>query len=70
MKNRFNIYGRFIIEIVKQDGRWTAFHMGEGTRRKVTDLVILNHIKETELMEYLDDFYHEYATINSRITVL
>ncbi len=58
---KFDIYGRFVLEIIRRNGRWAVFRAGAGTRRPEPDLVIPPDIAEGELAGYLEDVYHELA---------
>lgn len=59
---RIDLYGREI-EAVKHDAGWKVFHVGtDGTRRPATDVVVPSWVSEGELVEYLDDLFHEHAT--------
>ena len=61
---RFNIYGRYDLEVARVDGAW-AVHRVEGrgpaARRRRADLVIPAGLGETEVATYLDDLLHELA---------
>ena len=60
---KFDIYGRKILEVVRRDGEWLAFYPGSGgVKRKADDIVILAHVSEAELKEYIGDVFHEWAT--------
>lgn len=58
---RFDIYGRFVLAIRREHGRWAAYRLGNGTRRPESTLVLPDELTEAELPTYLDDIYHEYA---------
>jgi hypothetical protein len=42
----FDVYGRFVVEVVRSGGRWTAYYVGEGKK---------------SLADHLDVLFHEYA---------
>ncbi|WP_073276657.1 DUF7661 family protein [Microbulbifer donghaiensis] len=58
---KFDVYGRFTVEIRREGDRWRAFRGGDGKWVPVPDLLIPPDILESELPVYLDDFYHELA---------
>ena len=66
---RFDVFGRDVL-IVEQDGGWQAFYVGsEGKRRPARDISVPSHINESEMLRYLDDLCHEWATDrNSSVT--
>ncbi len=57
----FDIYGRFRVEVVQEQGQWRAYRPGVGTRVRVNDLVIPPDLDATELATFLDDIYHEHG---------
>jgi len=67
---RFDIYGRFQVEIRREGGAWAAYRPGAGTRVPMADLVIPAHLASADLVTYLDDVYHEYAGIGDEIAAL
>ena len=57
----FDIYGRFLIEVQKTDSGWAAYRKSSGLRAPYPDLVFPADLKESELEQFLDDHFHEYA---------
>lgn len=59
---RINLYGKEI-EVVASTTGWTVFYRGdEGKKRLATDVTIPAEVAESELLLYLADIYHEFAT--------
>lgn len=58
---RFNIYGRFHLEVRREQGRSMAYRLTSGTRVPEEELVIPAELGEHELAVYLDDIFHELA---------
>ncbi|MEM9316672.1 MAG: hypothetical protein AAGA95_18840 [Pseudomonadota bacterium] len=59
---KFDVFGRRV-QVARQDGRWTAFYAGdEGKRRIATDIVIPEDTPEEDLITYLADLCHEWAS--------
>jgi len=58
---RFDIYGRYQLEVVRKNERWKIYRLDNGKRREVTDLVIPALLPSNELATYLDDILHELA---------
>lgn len=58
---KFDIYNRFIIEIIRKDGRWLAFRLGEGSKIPEANLIVPQDLGESELITFLDDIFHECA---------
>jgi hypothetical protein len=64
---KFNIYGRFQVEVRRESDSWIAYRTAPGTRRRVEELVIPCELTTDELAAYLDAFYHEYAQPGKRV---
>ena len=59
---KFNLYGRKI-EVIRSQGSWRVFYLGpEGKKRLAEDLLIPNHVQEEDLLRYLEDLLHEWAS--------
>lgn len=59
---KFDVFGRWVL-IAEKDGGWEAFYLGnEGKRRVAKDIVVPPNIKESQMLQYLDDLCHEWAT--------
>ena len=58
----FDVFGR-IMQAQRMDGRWQLFLVGaEGKRRLVPDVTVPAHLSAEELLTFLDDLYHEFAS--------
>lgn len=66
----FSIYDRFKLEVIRKDGRWMAFRIGERLKRSEDNLVFPPDLTEDGLVTYLDDIYHELASPGKCITKL
>ncbi len=64
---KFSIYGRFDIEVCREQGQWRAYRCGQGLRRLEPSLYIPAELNESEIIVYLDDVFHEYATPDAAI---
>jgi len=60
------------MEVVRRNGEWLAFYCGnEGKKRKAEGLFIPGALSEAEVIEYIDDLFHEMATpSNSSVKVV
>jgi hypothetical protein len=55
-------YGREL-QIVRGGERWTVYDLGsESKRRKAADIKIPSDVAVDEIVQYLSDLLHEYAT--------
>ena len=59
---KIDVFGKDVL-IVEKDGGWEAFYLGnEGKRRVAKDITVPSSISESEMIQYLDDLCHEWAT--------
>ena len=58
---KFDVFGRFQLDVVREGGRWAAYSLGVGKRIKRDDLAIPPFLEAAEIGGYLDDLYHEMA---------
>lgn len=56
---RFDVYGRYELDIEWRSQRRVVYERGEGKRRARPDLTIPPDVPEEELGAYLDDLLHE-----------
>ena len=59
---KFDVYGRFQLEIVREGERWTVYNLAQGKRSVARDVVIPPEVTSGERATYLDDLFHEAAT--------
>lgn len=55
---RFDIFGRYVLDVRRDGGRWIAYRVGEGTRRPV-NLHVPSDLEDAQLDRYLEDLLHE-----------
>jgi len=59
---KYSVFGRKL-EIFKNQGKWKVFILGaDGKKRIANDIFIPSDMKECDLMIYLEDLLHEWAT--------
>lgn len=68
---KFDVYGRFQIEVCRDANRWVAYRLALGKRMRITEVAILEDIKTSqEIARYLDDLYHESARPGQSVSVI
>jgi hypothetical protein len=67
---KFDIYGRFQVEVRREDGAWAVYRAEQGKRTPCADVVIPPDVPADELAIYLDDIFHEYAGHGDDIRVI
>jgi len=58
---KFNIYGRFQVEVRRENDVWAVYRSESGKRRRLNDVVVPPDLVADELAIYLDDVFHEFA---------
>ena len=58
---KFNIYGRFRVDVRRENDAWAVYRAAPGKRVPFEDVVIPPDVAAAELATYLDDIFHEYA---------
>jgi hypothetical protein len=58
---RFDVYGRFVIEVARTGNHWTVYYVGEGLKRPAPDIRLPPEADEASLADHLDDLLHEYG---------
>lgn len=61
MRQRFDVFGREIIVDKTQNG-WRALIAGQEGKHRPADFQIPSNLKQEDILGYLDDLFHEYAT--------
>jgi hypothetical protein len=63
VKMRFDIYGRFQVEVRRENNGWVAYRAELGKRARLHDVVIPSDLDANDIGTYLDDVFHEFAGI-------
>ena len=58
---KFDIYGRFQVDVRRENDAWVVYRVALGKRRWFDDVVIPPDVPADGLATYLDDIFHEYA---------
>jgi hypothetical protein len=64
---RFDIYGRFQLEVRRGNDCWEVYRHDLGKRARVSDVVIPSTLPEDEIATWLDDIYHEFSGPGQRV---
>lgn len=67
---KFNIYGRFQVEVRREDASWVVYRVEMGKRARLHDVAIPSELAPDEIAIYLDDVFHEFAGIGQRVEQL
>jgi len=68
---KFDVYGRFRVEVCREADRWIAYRVAPGKRIRITEFAIPEEIQTSaEIARYLDDLYHEAARPGQAVSIL
>jgi hypothetical protein len=67
VKMRFDIYGRFRVEVRREHDAWVAYRSELGKRARLDDVVIPPDLVPDDIGTYLDDVFHEFAGIGQSV---
>lgn len=68
---KFDVYGRFRVEVCRESDRWVAYRLTPGKRMRITEFAIPEELQTPhEIARYLDDLYHEAARPGQTISVI
>jgi len=56
---RFDVYGRYQLEVLRENDAWVVYRQGSGSRSPAADLVVPENLGASEIATYLDDLLHE-----------
>lgn len=60
---RLDIFGRLGLEMTRVGNHWIAHYLGaDGKKRPADDMRIPDHLGEDEIVEFIADIFHEWAT--------
>jgi len=67
---RFDVYGRFQVEVVREAGGWAVYQLDLGKRSREDAFVIPPALTADEIASFLNDMYHELARPGEFVRVL
>jgi hypothetical protein len=69
-KMKFNIYGRFQVEVRRENASWNVYRSELGKRAKLNDVVVPSYLEAHDIATYLDDIFHEFAGTGQCVELL
>jgi hypothetical protein len=67
---KFDIYGRFRLDILRDGNAWIAYRIGDGKRVHDASIAIPASLRPDELAGYLDDLFHELSSPGRTVRAL
>ena len=67
---RLDVYGRFHLEVLRENDCWVVYRLAPGKRMRDPTLVIPASLAPAEVPGYIDDLYHELSGPGEVVRVL
>ncbi len=67
---KFDVYGRFQLEVVRENGEWAVYQLAPGKRVRDANFVIPSSVAPSEIAVYLDDLLHELSGPEDAVRLL
>lgn len=67
---RFDVYGRFRLEVQRENDSWVVYRLSLGRRVKLNDLIVPNVLAAEEIATFLDDIFHELSGPGQSVKLL
>jgi hypothetical protein len=64
---KFDIYGRLIVEVIRNGEDWEVYLMEQGRRLRMDDVAIPPETPMDRIPYYLEDLWHESASPGKEI---
>ena len=64
---KFNIYGRFQVDVRRENDAWAVYRAELGKRTLLNDVIIPSNLAVHDLATYLDDVFHEFARLGENV---
>lgn len=59
---KFDVYGRFFIEVIRRGGDWEIYRVEEGRRIRFSEIAIPSDMPIDKIPYFLQDLWHESAS--------
>jgi hypothetical protein len=59
---KYDVYGRFVVEVIRRGGEWETYRVDEGKRLRMREVAIPPAMSMDQIPCYLDDLWHESAS--------
>ena len=67
---RFDVYGRFRLEVQRENDSWVVYRLSLGRRVKLNDLIVPSVLAAEEIAAFLDDIFHELSGPGQSVKLL
>jgi len=63
---KFNVFGKFVLDVRREDDQWRPYLAGEGKRRPA-NIHIPDDLADGDLAVFLEDLFHESGTPDTEV---
>ena len=67
---RFDVYGQFFMDLVRESGWWKAYRVGADGKRMDTGILISGDTPKDALADRLDVYFHESSSPGARVQLV
>lgn len=67
---KFDVYGRFRLEVQRENDSWVVYRLPIGKRVRATDFIVPSTLKANEIATFLDDIFHELSGPGQSVKLL
>jgi hypothetical protein len=67
---KFDVYGRFCLDVQRENDSWIVYRLELGRRVKLNDLIIPKELAAEEIATFLDDIFHELCSPGQSVRLL
>ena len=64
---KFDVYGRFIVEVIRRGEDWEVFLVDQGKRLRMNEVAIPSETPMDRIPNCLEDLWHESASPGKEI---
>ena len=69
-RHGMRVYGRFQLEVLRDEDHWSVYRLESGTRMSVHDFIIPPEGEPNDIARYPDDVFHEAAAPRKSVRLL
>ena len=67
---KFDVYGRFRLEVQRENDSWVLHRLPIGKRVRATDFIVPVMLKANEIATFLDDIFHQLSGLGQSVKLL
>jgi len=67
---KFEVYGRFTLEVQRENDQWRVYRLSPGKRVPEPEIVLPSNLDRAEIGQAIDDLFHELARPGERVVLI